>query len=74
MPLRKPSYLAEDEGIAQTVLSQSDGLIGEMFKIISRAAVLAIDSGEERITPAILSKIDYRSPTSKRVAIEDVAP
>ena len=74
LPLRKPSYLAEDEGIAQTVLSQSDGLIGEMFKIISRAAVLAIDSGEERITPAILSKIDYRSPTSKRVAIEDVAP
>lgn len=72
MPLRQPSGLGDDDGIASAILTRSEGLIGEMFKIVSRAAVHALESGGERITLKTLSKIDYQSPTAKLVHIEEV--
>ena len=72
LPLRRPSGLGEDDGIAAAILAESQGLIGEMFKIVSRATVLAIDTGEERITFRTLSKIDYQSPRMKKITVEDL--
>lgn len=72
MPLRRPSLLGDDDRIAAAILTRSEGLIGEMFKIVSRATVLALDTGDERITLKSLSQIDYQSPSAKQVHIEEV--
>ncbi|WP_230687721.1 TniB family NTP-binding protein [Hymenobacter ruricola] len=64
LPLREPSNLA-DESIALKLLSMSEGTIGEISKILKLAAVLAIDSKKERITAAVLNKVDYTTPSDR---------
>lgn len=49
IPLRKPSDLA-DPSIVNLLLSKSDGTIGKISNMLERAALAAIESGEERIT------------------------
>ena len=58
LPLRKASNLVEDD-IAYKILSMSDGLLGEVSKILKRAAVCAIDNKSECITVELLDKLDY---------------
>lgn len=72
LPLRHPSFLGDDDELAEAILRRSEGLIGEMFKIVSRSAVLAIETGEERISMKTLSKISYQSPAQRKVPVEDV--
>lgn len=74
LPLRRPSDLWDKDPIAHFVLERSDRLIGQMFIILSRAAELAIRTGEERVTRAILDRIDYQSPSQRRVPIIDLDP
>jgi hypothetical protein len=64
-PLRKPSYLKEDE-IALKILSLSEGTIGEIAKILRLAAIDAINSGTEAITIQIINKIKYTSPSKRK--------
>ena len=44
----------------------SDGLIGEISKIIELSTILAIESKIEKITPNILESIDYTSPDKRK--------
>ena len=44
----------------------SDGLIGEISKIIELSAILAIETKVEMITPNILNSIDYTSPDKRK--------
>lgn len=64
LPLRHPSGLS-DEAIARPVHRLSEGLIGEIVAIVTRAAEGAVTSGTERITPAALDELDY-VPVSRR--------
>jgi len=64
LPLKKESNLIENS-MTSKILNLSDGLIGEVAKILELSAILAIESGEEKITKAIVDKIDY-IPSSKR--------
>lgn len=57
LPLRKPSELANEQ-IARLVLAQSDGSIGSITRLMEKAAIWAIESGEERITSELLAKLN----------------
>ena len=46
--------------------AKSEGVIGEIITLLNNAAILAIESGEERINKKILARIDYLSPTERR--------
>jgi DNA polymerase III delta prime subunit len=55
-PLRRRSNLTE-EAIARQLHEMSRGTIGRLSRTVSEAAVIAIEDGEERITPEILKKV-----------------
>ena len=65
LPLQKPSLLMELE-LVRFLLDKSEGIIGEIITLLNKAAILAIESGEERINKKILARIDYLSPTERR--------
>ena len=51
--------------LAKIIHDLSEGLIGEVVEIVTRAAVAAISRGEDRITDATLSDLGY-VPLSRR--------
>lgn len=61
LPLKKESHLIENS-ITNKILAMSDGLIGEISKIIELSTIMAIETKVEKITPNILNSIDYTSP------------
>lgn len=68
-PLRKASILTNPD-LMRFILDKSEGTIGEMMALLSKAAVLAIESSEEMINKKILAKIDYQSPTERQRTFE----
>ena len=68
MPLKKASNLIEG-GIATKILYQSEGLIGEIAKIIELSTSLAIESKIEKITKNIIDNIEYVRPSDRRKMI-----
>ncbi len=57
LPLRKPSNFRGDERIVQALFDGSQGFIGRLSHMLEDACLIAIDTGEERITPGILAKV-----------------
>ena len=57
LPLLERSNLAGRE-LAFPLFELSKGSIGQLTRVLRRAAVEAIRSGEERITPEILAGLD----------------
>ncbi|MBP2233294.1 hypothetical protein J2847_006631 [Azospirillum agricola] len=68
-PLRRPSELHQPE-MARYILERTEGTIGEMARLLSHAAVAAIESGTEAITNRTLTLAKYDSPTERRRAFE----
>lgn len=68
LPLKKPSFLIEPS-LSTTILSKSEGLLGEISKILELGASLAIESGIESITKNILDNIEYTSPGDRKKMI-----
>lgn len=64
LPLKYPSNLNHPP-ISRYILEKSDGILGEIFTLIRRAAVEALHSGREMIDESLLKKIDYHSPTER---------
>ena len=56
LPLRRPSNLAQ-RSIAQFLLAASDGLTGEVSRLLNEAAEMAIRDGGERVTLAHLEHV-----------------
>lgn len=65
LPLRKPSGLARPV-LAGTIFTRSEGVLGEIVAIVIRAAVEAISSGAEAITPRIIEQSRFTSPSDRR--------
>jgi hypothetical protein len=65
LPLRLPSALAEPD-LAQKILSSSEGILGEIVSIVTRAAVRVINSGTESITADLLEQIGFIAPSQRR--------
>ena len=69
LPLRRRS----DEVVSSLlryILDKTEGTIGEIATFLMRAAVLAIETGEECIHRDLLLAVDYDSPTERRRAFE----
>lgn len=64
LPLARISDLS-DETLARRIFSLSEGLIGEIVAIVTKAATAAILSGDERITPACIDDLRH-TPVSQR--------
>lgn len=58
LPLARVSDLS-DERLARQIFNLSEGLIGEIVTIVTKAAVAAIGSGAERITKAGIDELHY---------------
>lgn len=64
LPLRNPSYLFK-KTMALKLLSMSDGLIGELTAVLTRAAEEAIRNKREKIDNVTLNKINWVSPSDR---------
>lgn len=68
LPLKEESFLYESS-LAKKILSKSEGLIGEISRILELSGILAIENGYEKITKSIIEKIDYIPPSDRKKAI-----
>ncbi|MBS0657262.1 MAG: TniB family NTP-binding protein [Verrucomicrobia bacterium] len=64
-PLRNPSHLASND-MALRLMTMSEGLLGEVARIISRAAVEAVRTGREQIDAASLKSLNWIPPSARR--------
>jgi len=71
LPLQKPSSLLDAE-VRSIILSRSEGTIGEIMTLLTRAACEAIISGQEFIDRTILEKTKYNSPSERRRLYESM--
>ncbi len=69
LPLRKQSSLT-DPVVARKILDRTEGVLGEIVTLLSKAAEKAIASGEECINEALLDETSYNSPTERRKIME----
>lgn len=65
LPLKEESNLI-DESICTKILALSDGLIGEVAKILQLSTILAIKLKVEKINKSIIDQIDYIPPQNRR--------
>ena len=68
-PLRHPSRIATTE-MAAYLLTRSEGTIGELARLLTDAAVAAIESGEEAINQRTLLLAPYIGPSGRRRMFE----
>jgi type II secretory pathway predicted ATPase ExeA len=68
-PLRCRSEPATPD-LARYILVRSEGTIGEISRLVTAAAVAAIETGEEAINHKTLTLAGYESPTQRRRAFE----
>jgi type II secretory pathway predicted ATPase ExeA len=64
LPLKKPSLLIE-RSLAERVLYMSEGIIGEISTVLSRAATAAIHDKQERITLKTLKSLTWTQPSER---------
>jgi type II secretory pathway predicted ATPase ExeA len=65
LPLKRPSNLVETN-LALKLLSMSEGIIGELASILTKAAVKAIKSGKEQITVELLNSLKWIQPSKRK--------
>ncbi|WES96555.1 TniB family NTP-binding protein [Chryseobacterium arthrosphaerae] len=68
LPLKKPSILIDDS-LSRVILNKSEGLLGEVSKILELASIYAIETGIESISKKVLDKIEYVSPSDRKKMI-----
>lgn len=69
LPLRRRSTL-DQPALAAYILARTEGTIGEITRLLTRAAVAAIESGEEALNRQTLLLADYASPSERRRTFE----
>jgi len=69
LPLREPSHLAAPE-LADLILRRSEGTIGEIATLLSRATAAALVQGMERIESASIERAEYQPPSVRRRMME----
>jgi hypothetical protein len=72
LPLKRPSFLGDDDDLARFLLAKSDGLLAELSKLLRRAAAHAIDTGAEAITLKGLKALGFQSPSERKEVIADL--
>lgn len=65
-PLRNPSNLEKNQSLAQTIHIASEGLLGEIVRILEKMAIRAVKSGEDSMTETTFRNISYIPPSKRR--------
>lgn len=65
LPLKEPSYLYEDQ-LANKLFSMTEGYIGELSRLLSKAAEESIRNGDEKITLNLLGSLDWVAPSDRK--------
>jgi type II secretory pathway predicted ATPase ExeA len=65
LPLRQPSRLIEAH-LAQKLLVQSEGVLGELATLLTTAAIHAVKTEIEQINDEVLAAIDWVPPSERR--------
>lgn len=65
LPLADPSNLHET-GLATKLFSLSEGYLGELSTLLTQAAAVAVESGQERIDAKLLDGLRWVSPSERR--------
>jgi len=65
LPLRCASGLARP-ALASKIFSLSEGVLGEIIAVVTRAAARAVTSGAEAITPRLLDETGFTRPSDRR--------
>lgn len=71
LPLKNASVLHEMT-LATSLFSMSEGYIGELSKLLTEAAVQAIQCGKERIDKETLESLDWVAPSKRRMQPEGI--
>ncbi|MDO3621552.1 TniB family NTP-binding protein [Ralstonia pseudosolanacearum] len=69
LPLREASNL-HDTALASRLFSMSEGYIGELSRVLTKAAVHAVGSGTERVNGKVLDQIEWVSPSDRKRQID----
>ena len=69
LPLRRPSRLSAP-ALASYLLARTEGTIGEIATLLTRAAIRAVETGQESIDRALLDAVDYHAPSVRRRLFE----
>lgn len=64
LPLKIPSGLMED-ALALKLLSMSEGTIGDLSRLLTKAAVYAVRNKTEKITEDVLNSVDWVQPSDR---------
>ena len=72
IPLWEPSGLTKEE-MALELLRMSEGLIGELVEILTRAAVLAVKTKKEKITIDLLKQIRWSAPSERKATEQAIS-
>ena len=72
LPLKKPSNLIE-RNIALKILGMSDGTIGSISKLLTKAAIYAVKNGTEKITLAVLKNIEWTTLSDRKRMLDRVS-
>ena len=65
LPLRRASGLIRP-ALAGKIFSLSEGVLGEIVAVVTRAAARAVTSGAEAITPRLLDEAGFTRPSDRR--------
>ena len=71
LPLKKESNLSVDSKLAEIIVENSEGLLGEIIELINLSAIEAIKTGKEKITADEVKSIGYIQPSLRR-SIDDL--
>ena len=69
LPLRQPSRLT-NPGLAQKLLAQSEGSLGELSALLTAAAIYAVQTEIEQVNEEVLAAIDWVPPSKRRQQAE----
>lgn len=69
LPLREPSAL-HDTTLATKLFSMSEGYIGELSRLLTNAAVHAVETGRERIDERVLNGIGWVPASDRKRQID----
>lgn len=64
LPLRKASLLYAEE-LAYELLTKSENLVGELTKLINKAAIMAIRDKSEKISLKTIKKLNWELPSAR---------
>jgi len=64
LPLKEPSVLTQLD-LANVILAETNGLLGEMFKLLAKATAEAIRNKSEKITIDLIRSIGWVAPGAR---------